>query len=109
MRLKSFSTVKKVEMITSKTDKPNVRLCPCCGQERPFPTEAGLWEFKHYWEEDDKWKPCEIKVCTEDTIGADDCAVGCLLFYCKSERDEEDNPNIPKWWPDDTRTMWRKL
>lgn len=97
-------------MITSFTGKPNTRLCTCCGQERPYPTEAGLWEYKCYWEE--KWHQCEIKVCTgkeRDANGMllNDESIGQLLYY--DETGEPEDLLIPRRWPEANSTMWRKI
>jgi hypothetical protein len=46
----------------------NTRPCPCCGQDRLYPTEPGFWEYKDqmmtYWKQvETAWvyEPSEAK------------------------------------------------
>lgn len=97
---------------------PDVKRCPCCGQDRPFPTQPGKWEYKRYYHD---WIKCEIKI--SDGTEFSDAEKGGLLFYpeyCKEDledamRDCEDDEEKeylkkqwdgPQPWPD--QAAWRK-
>lgn len=70
----------------------NVTLCSCCGQERPFPTEPGIWEF------------CEDPLFNHDWVR-------CIIE--RHEYPEEGmtvtpiGSDEPIWWPKDAK--WRKV
>lgn len=97
---------------------PDVKPCPCCGQDRPFPTQPGKWEFKRSFHD---WIKCEIKV--SDGTEFYDAEKGGLLFYPEYHpadlqweldhlEDEYEKASLKKqWdgpqpWPD--QAAWRK-
>lgn len=66
----------------------NEKLCPCCGQIRPYPTEPGIWEYCEYPTTTKQyWNRVEIKK-TDD---------GLVII--------KDGEEV--WWPD--MAMWRKV
>ena len=108
--------IKKIFPLTQTTD---IKPCPCCGQDRPYPTRPGKWEYKQHY---DNWIKCEIKI--SDGTEFSDAEKGCLLFYpeyCKADledaqrhcEDDEEREDLKKqWdgpqpWPD--QAMWRKI
>lgn len=107
-----------IKKLTDPITPPDVKRCPCCGQDRAFPTQPGKWEYKQYYHD---WIKCEIKV--SDGTEFSDAEKGGLLFYPEYHpsdlqweldhlEDEEEKASLkkqwdgPQLWPD--MAMWRK-
>ncbi len=77
-------------------DTKNIHICPCCGQEVPFPTEPGEWEYCEYPSTSNpKWNRVSVRLPeSDDRFGSD----GLRLW--------KDDEMI--WWPSGY-TAWRKV
>lgn len=72
----------------------DVRMCPCCGQMRPYPTTPGIWEFtvdpalSEALGREPHWTTVEVKEHEE----------GLTITPMRSSE--------PIWWPNNAQ--WRK-
>ena len=75
------------------TDKNNTEQCTCCGQDRPYPTKHGKWQYKTMPDplERNHWITVDVINGPED---------GDLGIIPEGEKE-------PVWWPGNA--MWRKL
>jgi hypothetical protein len=64
----------------------NEKRCPFCGQQRPFPTEPGKWEYTHPIKEE--WISVEARL-----------EEGILRLFLEGD-------DKPLWWPN--YAIWRK-
>ena len=92
----------------------DVKICPCCGQLRPYPTRPGIWEYKQYPSmTSSEWIRCEIRISTGKEHH--EAESGALLFYPYIHPldleglDEEEIRDMkgPQHWP--SNTMWRRV
>ena len=67
----------------------DIKMCECCGQCRPFPTNPGKWEYKSTFFSDTHWQQVEI---LQDKEG--------LIMIPFGEKK-------PTWWPPNVE--WRKI
>lgn len=77
------------------TEPSNVSICHCCGQNRPFPTERGEWEFCEMpTSPKAHWVRCTIQnPLPDDRDGPDG-----LRLWVNDEM---------MWWP--KNAAWRKI
>ncbi len=76
----------------------NTKPCDCCGQERPCPTEPGIWEYnENVTMRYGKWVRVTIVAPPEDEREYDDD----LHMY-------HDGDTKPAWWPQHG-AAWRKV
>ena len=67
----------------------NQKICECCGQITPFPTEPGLWEYCYNLSLTKSWRKVRIKQSPE---GLEVWPVG---------------EKKPIFWPE--KSTWRKV
>ena len=67
----------------------DVKQCPCCGQNHPYPTKPGTWEYNENPVTNNVWVRVVVK---QDKEGLTMTRVG-----------EQE----PSWWPN--QAAWRKV
>lgn len=99
------------------SDKTDIATCPCCGQDRTFPTTEGKWEHKNRWARETDWQKCITRFNKGEEPRVE---IGDLLYFridtTAPETDDEDNISTEKtedgyvvgpcWWPENQ--IWRK-
>lgn len=83
------------QLLPDRIVDTNVKLCPCCSQPRPYPTEPGVWEFcQAPYMPKQIWIRVEVKLPDINDRDGDE---GLRLW-----RDDE-----MLWWPGNA--TWRKI
>lgn len=84
----------KPEPVKKQSTVINTQPCTCCGQERPYPMEPGIWQYRQACLDTD-WNTVEIKVVYVEAEKRE-------ILHIFPEGEAE-----PIWWP--TNVQWRKL